>query len=379
MGLSLSTPKHSKEKSIVSKVISNLKDVPQTHELPNGDNFGGVILRKFCVQKKYPAYDDLKFVKQIISEQKELADAFKKEGIPVRYFISEKRVGSQIFATDIGKLVEVNNKAMFISANFLSEHRIGEELAANLLMEGKLGIPVKELTDITGRELKIEGGDVRQMPGYDVWFIGGGFNTGIAMYKTPEEGLIDVCNAFAKKTGKVVIPINLKDETYYHLDCCFLPLERDQYGKPWAVIYEGEKDLPTMDKKSLDIIKKLYGEEHLIKITKSEAENFATNSVVIENTKKEKCIFTPKDSFHEETKKKLRKLGYKLIEVSYNEIHSAEGSIRCTCQEVPKSLVKDIMKPQDDIRVHHIKKVLKRVNRNIVFDRYNDDFILKCD
>ena len=393
-------------------------------DLPRGDQFGGVILRKplnFKVElssnpdmertkKAFQEKAEKEFEKEFgssydgdklnpdkfkrdfivrrideymyeLSEKAKLQHAklveqFKKEGIKYRFFINEEGKSDQVFATDIGKLTTVNGNAVFILANFKNNNRKGEEVAANIMFEGMLKIPVAKLKNKNGQDIVFEGGDARMVPDYNVWFLGGGFRTG-ANSGDIKTSLCQAAEAFADKASATVIPLVLRDKEFYHLDCCFLPLTRDSNGNPWAIIYEGEKDNPTFDKESLALIKKLYGEEYLIKITRDEAKKFATNCVVLKNAKNENCIFVHRDAYSEKTKQKLKILGYKIVELDYDAMHKSGGSIRCSCQEIPESLTNLVIKANDDFKIEEMQDIFKRNQRILNWDKKNGEFVMR--
>lgn len=400
-------------RNLEGKMISKENQIPKLEELPRSDDIGGFIVRKpiyysvdiannpdmkrtiekfekdalksfylyaksknLCHTNKNYKTIKKEFVKKSINssivelrytaikQHENLIKAFKREKVNYRFFMNEKGKTDEVFATDTGKLVVFNQKPKFISAKFTNSNRRGEEKSAHLLMEGQLNIPVVNLKDDNGQTLHFEGGDCRKMPGFNVWFLGGGFRNGNNM-GLPKDILFKNATAFAKTSDSIVLPILLKDPEFYHLDCCFLPLGKDSDGKPWAVIYEGEPNKPSIEKESLNLIRKLYGNNHLIKITRKEAKNFATNAVVVRKSDSQKLIFVHKNAYEKETKSKLESLDYKIVEVKYDAMHKSGGSIRCSSQEIPESLLNHVMHPSDDFRIEQMGKTLKKLDRRI--------------
>ncbi|MEO8496713.1 MAG: arginine deiminase-related protein [Planctomycetota bacterium] len=114
----------------------------------------------------------------------------------------------------------------------------------------------------------------------------------------------------AERIGRRVIPLELVDPYYYHLDTCFCPLTANA-----AAYYPGAFDE--------------YGQQALreyiptlIEVDKNEARSFACNAVVIGSTvaTNDGCPF-----FHEQ----LRTIGFTPIAVPLSEFVKAGGSAKC--------------------------------------------------
>lgn len=321
------------------------------------------------------------FNKRMSGQHENLFDAFIKEGVPCRYFVSDSTNKASYYATDCGTLVSKDGHPKLISARFKAFYRAKEVISSELLLNKGLSIPVSKLQSKNKKIPQIyEGGDIRQMPEFNLWFMGGGIHTGTFpnwYYRCKNDKLLlEVARRFSTEVEAPVVPLKLLTLDYYHLDTCFLPLPKANDGKPWAVIFEGSNKQPTMDERSFEVLKKLYGEEHLIKITESEAKKYATNSVVVQNAKGEKCIFSPLNSFSDESKQKLKGLGFKLIEIPYEYLQIGQGSLRCTCFEVPKSLNKTVFKAQDDLRLHHQVRFLEENKRRLFVDQKSKEIVL---
>jgi len=114
----------------------------------------------------------------------------------------------------------------------------------------------------------------------------------------------------AERIGRRVIPLELVDPYYYHLDTCFCPLAKDV-----AAYYPGAFD--DYGKQAL--------REHiptLIEVDKDEARSFACNAVVIGSTVTTNtgCPF-----FHEQ----LRAIGFTPTATPLGEFVKAGGSAKC--------------------------------------------------
>jgi N-dimethylarginine dimethylaminohydrolase len=114
----------------------------------------------------------------------------------------------------------------------------------------------------------------------------------------------------AERVGHRVIPVELVDPYYYHLDTCFCPLTAEV-----AAYYPGAFD---------DYGRQVLGEHipTLIEVDKDEARAFACNAVVIGSTVTTNtgCPF-----FHEQ----LRAIGFTPIATPLGEFVKAGGSAKC--------------------------------------------------
>ncbi|MBC8352419.1 MAG: amidinotransferase [Planctomycetes bacterium] len=114
----------------------------------------------------------------------------------------------------------------------------------------------------------------------------------------------------AKRIGRRVIPLELVDPYYYHLDTCFCPLTQEM-----AAYYPGAFD---------DYGRKALAEyiPTLIEVDKDEARSFACNAVVVGSTVTTNtgCPF-----FHEQ----LRAMGFTPVATPLSEFVKAGGSAKC--------------------------------------------------
>lgn len=133
----------------------------------------------------------------------------------------------------------------------------------------------------------------------DIVFVGVGIRTDVKACKTIE-------NFF----GKEVIPIEIGNPLFFHLDVALFDLDDNT-----AFYYP-----PAFSPKSLSILKEKI--PNLIELTKDEVDNFATN-----------CVITGSDvvcqkgikTFNE----KLTKLGYQTHEVDLSEFMKSGGGVNC--------------------------------------------------
>lgn len=328
--------------------------------------------------------------KRAAEEQASLIERLKQANIPILFLVEDKAkltntsdldyYTDQIFATDTGQYCDVNGELVFIPSSFKNTQRQGEERLA-IAQAQNLDARIYPLLTSEGKPLTFEGGDIRQMPGKKLFFIGQG-------HRSDAETSL----AIAKITNYYVLPIKLLQKQFYHLDCCFLPLPNDS-----AVIYEGEyqKDAAgkvilnanswpelvpgteTMDTESRALIRTIYGTDKLVLISKAEALAFATNAAVlqdknrhfhmfvngerqaskpvewtfismltspilqllsaIKSSEEDNAIADHRISFtraHLTEIKEVTAGHMDIVEVPYKTMHGSGGSVRCTVQEV---------------------------------------------
>lgn len=309
-------------------------------------------------------------------EQNELIKKLEAQGVPILNILEDKGLlasggynyfTDQIFATDTGQYFDKGGELTFIPANFKNKQRQGEERLA-IAQAINIGATVSNLRNKDGSKLLFEGGDIRQMPERQLFFIGQGHRSDA-----------DTSKAIAEISGYYVLPIKLVQPQFYHLDCCFLPLPNDS-----AVIYEGEYLLDEKGQKCIDkngwpmikigtetmtnesraLIRTLYPMQNLILISKQEALAFATNAAILQSatdgrfkmfvngdhknrTEDELSLLdTHQISYTQENINLiLQKTNYRMdvIELPYSTMHGSGGSIRCSIQEM--ACTKSSLKP----------------------------------
>uniref|UniRef100_A0A6C0IAT5 Amidinotransferase n=1 Tax=viral metagenome TaxID=1070528 RepID=A0A6C0IAT5_9ZZZZ len=129
-------------------------------------------------------------------------------------------------------------------------------------------------------------------------FVGHGFRTDIT-------ALTEIQEMYDQ-----VIPIELVDPRFYHLDTCFCPL-----SKGVAMIYS-----PAVSRESLELIKKNI--KVLIEVTLEEALCFCCNAVFINNV-----IVMPTSPYT--LYKTLKNMGYMVIMLPMNAFIKAGGACKC--------------------------------------------------
>lgn len=151
----------------------------------------------------------------------------------------------------------------------------------------------------------MEGGDV--LFHSDHIFLGYGF-------RTSQDTAVYLHNT----SRYPVTALELVDEAFYHLDTCFLPISSDTaFYYPPAFAPAGIKSLKSI----FDI---------LIPLTSHEAEGFACNSVIVDQT----VICQPNPTFEQ----KLIELGYTPITLDMHEFNKSGGGIHCLSQVIGQSM-----------------------------------------
>jgi N-dimethylarginine dimethylaminohydrolase len=118
------------------------------------------------------------------------------------------------------------------------------------------------------------------------------------------------CSTISKLLDREVIPLEITDPKFYHLDVGFFPLNDE------TIFYYPS----AFSEESRGVLKKLI--PNLIEFTKEEAFGFCANSVVTDHLvihQKNNQTFT----------KKLTELGYNSIEVEVSEFMKSGGGIHC--------------------------------------------------
>ena len=166
---------------------------------------------------------------------------------------------------------------------------------------------------------RIEGGDV--IIHNDHIFIGYSKEEDFKQFQVARTNEIAIEEIKENFSNKKIVAFELKKSDYQakenalHLDCCFQPI-----GKKMAIIYEeGFKR-----KEDVDYIKRLFGEDNLIKITQKEMYDMNSNVFSIsEDTIVSEIGFKRLNSI-------LRTKGFKVEEIKFSEIAKMEGLLRCT-------------------------------------------------
>lgn len=220
---------------------------------------------------------------------KQLVKTYQQQGITIEIIDQQEGSPDMVFATDQGI---VSGKKVLLS-RFWCDERKGETKPYETWFRTN-GYAITYLPN----DVYFEGNGDSYM-WHDKLLIGVGFR---ADKKT--------CAAVNKLLDREVIPIEIVDPAFYHLDVGFFPLNNET-----AFYYP-----PAFSQKSRGVFKKLV--PNLLELSKDEAYGFCANSVV-----------TDHHVIHQKGnptfKNKLKNLGYTSIEVDLSEFMKSGGGIHC--------------------------------------------------
>jgi len=114
----------------------------------------------------------------------------------------------------------------------------------------------------------------------------------------------------AEKMNCRVIPLQLVDDFYYHLDTCFCPISKTE-----AIYYP-----PAFDEYAQQALKEHV--PHLIPVVENEAQRFACNAVVLDQS-------VVLNTGCPQLEKDLNTRGYKTYSTPLDEFIKAGGSAKC--------------------------------------------------
>jgi N-dimethylarginine dimethylaminohydrolase len=227
--------------------------------------------------------------RRTMQEWNKLVQTYKEQGITVAVIDQKKGSPDMVFATDQGI---VSGKKVLLS-RFWTDERKKESAHYEKWFQDN-GYTITYLPE----GIYFEGnGDSYFWR--DLLFIGIGYR---ADNKT--------CKAVSKLLDVEVIPLEIIDPKFYHLDVGFFPLNNE------TIFYYP----PAFSEKSRGVLKKLV--PNLIEFSKEEAYRFCANSVVTDHHvihQKNNQSFTDK----------LQELGYSSIEVDASEFMKSGGGIHC--------------------------------------------------
>jgi len=228
--------------------------------------------------------------KAALFQWQNLVDLYKNLGLKIRLIPASKGLPDLVFTTDHGVWI----RDTFYLSNFRYPERQKEQSIALKWYESQ-----KIKVQHTPSYCFMEGGDV--MHHEDSIFVGYGFRTS---HETIE---------YLHNTTRLeVIALELIDESFYHLDTCFLPINRDT-----AFYYP-----PAFSTSSIKLLKSHF--DILLPVTTHEADGFACNSVKIYNH----IICQPNPTFEQ----KLLDLDLIPISLEMSQFNKSGGGIHCLSQ-----------------------------------------------
>jgi len=124
-------------------------------------------------------------------------------------------------------------------------------------------------------------------------------------------------SALGALLGERVLPVELSDKRFYHLDTCFLPLDRET-----LLYYPG-----AFDEYARKVIKSFVPDP--VAVSLREALKFVLNGVMVGKT------LVTNRGFAAKTKRLIHRKGIKLIELDLSEFHKSGGSAKCLTLYLP--------------------------------------------
>ena len=246
----------------------------------------------YCIEYEINAWMDLnRQVDQVqaVQQWESLRQILADTGATLEMLEPVKGLPDMVFTANAGLIFH----DQVILSRFRPEQRRGEEGPVQAWFQ-QHGFSVRRLTE----DVYFEGAG-------DALFCG---DTLIAGYRLRSDALGQ--QQLGEFVGHRVIPLELVDPYYYHLDTCFCPL-----SPAVAMYHPGAFD--DYGRRAL-----AAAVEHLIEIQANEAQRFAANAVVVGSTV---VTNTGCPQLH----KSLRQLGYQPIETPLDEFVKAGGSAKC--------------------------------------------------
>lgn len=233
-----------------------------------------------------------------MNEWNSLVTAYKNLGITVATIDQAQDVPDMVFATDQGI---VHNKKVLLS-RFWHKQRTGESKYYEAWF-------------------RKQGYEVHQLP-QGVYFEGNGdsyFWNEFLFVGVGYRADANTTKAIAKIFDHTVIPLEIIDPAFYHLDVGFFPLNNE------TVFYYP----PAFSEKSRGVLKKIV--PNLISFTREEALGFCANSVVTDH-------HVVHQKGNPTFRAQLHKLGYKTVEVDLEEFKKSGGGAHCLTNILETSL-----------------------------------------
>ncbi|MBS4199284.1 dimethylarginine dimethylaminohydrolase family protein [Bacillus sp. FJAT-49732] len=220
-------------------------------------------------------------------QHREFIKSLRQQGVEVILIPPSQQYPEQVFTRDIGFTI---GSTLFV-AEMANDIRLGEEQALkNILMEKR--ILFQDLTKGI-----IEGGDV--IINRNTVYIGISSRTNDKAMEQLKKFLTDY----------EIVPIPF-DEQYLHLDCVFNIISPNE-----ALYFPG-----ALNQKTIELLKTRF---QLVEVTANEQFTLGTNVLSIG---KKRVFSLP---INKNVNRKLKELGFNVIEVDITEIIKSGGSFRC--------------------------------------------------
>ncbi len=206
---------------------------------------------------------------------------------------------------DAGLTYGFEDKKIFIPSNFMHLERQAEaDIFADWFADN--GYELVWLDE----DYKFEGHGDTLWAGNSKLFCGYGFRSQEASFEQIYETLVNKL----EYVNFEMIPLELVDSRFYHLDTCFCPI-----SETVVLCFED-----ALSPKSLDLLKTKM---EIIAVSEADALKFACNSLVID-----KNIIIPTGAI--QTNDKLEKLGYTVHQVDVSEFMKSGGACKCMSMQI---------------------------------------------
>lgn len=231
-------------------------------------------------------------VKRAMDQWKTLIDIYQRLGVAVEIIDQEPQLPDMVFTADQG--IIKNNRVLL--SNFRYPERQGERSPYK-----KWFLEHNFITLSAPDDCFFEGHG-EAIFWRDKLLLGVGFRANK-----------EAASAISKKLGIEVIPLQLVDPKFYHLDTCFFALNSETaFFYPQAFSESSQKMLQK-------VVPQLFA------FTNNEVTGFAANSIVTDH---HVLINTGCPSFT----RRIRQLGYEAQELKMSEFVKSGGSIHCLTQ-----------------------------------------------
>ncbi len=239
---------------------------------------------------------DIKVDREKVFEEFEgLKKTYSKLGVEYDELEPTKGLPDQVYTTDTG--VPVGK--IFIKSNYRYGQRKPEATVAAEYFTSK-GYAVYQIPPAVSFEGE---GDLIRMD--NTYFMGWGQRTS---YQAEEY--------LALALQHDVVPLKLRNPEFFHLDTCFAPLKPDvAIYYPNAFTDEGKLTLSN------------YFEE-LIPVTKQDADAFACNLVLVNDT------IVVNEAISEELRGKIESYGFTIEGIRMHEYLKGGGSVKCVSLQI---------------------------------------------
>ena len=228
-----------------------------------------------------------------------LRSAFLDAGLRVEVMDAVEDLEDMVFAANPVFVGATRGKPLVVPSSMRHESR-RREVPHYVAWFDRRGY---EIVDAGLEGEYLEGhGDLLWHPGRDRVWAGYGFRS--------SQGGVERVSGAMRERGVEVTPLHLVDETFYHLDTCFAPLNEEA-----ALVFA-----PALDDRAMTALSSAWA--RLYRVDRTDALGFACNGVVAGR----RYVSSPVSPALAEI---LRREGLEPLEVDLSEFEKAGGSAFC--------------------------------------------------